>query len=521
MSSNQVRHAIIAAPRTIEVVTRPQQPLQRGQVRIAVKQVGVCGSEVQHWSGETSEQIPSDIGHEFAGEVIEVGPGVDNVGLGSRVAAWVPSGRAFADEAVVEARHCFPLADTVRYGCAAEPLACVVNGVRMANVADGGDVAFVGAGFMALLAAILNRGHARTITVASRREAARAVARQIGATDAVHPDHLIDAVRKATHNRGARAVYEFTGVQAGLDQAISAVAPGGTLIIGGFHQGMASRNPRVSLGDGMRVLDLETLNWKAVGIVNAVAVDVQLRERALARAREVLNGTLIDTQLLAGLGIDRTEVLRALASVIHVVEKAHHTPNAVTVIVGSDARALLATRLIRAGRDPRALIVVTRRGDMVGIAQRLGATHVVDPSRLPGLVEQLVDGKIGAGAGADFVYELTGTQDGLNAAMRSVRMSGKLVLGAPHEHPGGEQTLESGQRVVNLGMLGAMDVKITNAHFRDENVILEGMRIAVDLLNSGTVDPAPLFGPRFPLEATSEAFLAAASGDAGKVVVTP
>ncbi len=516
MSSNLIRHAVLTAPHTIEILTRPQPRLEPGQVRLEVEQVGVCGSEVQHWSGETSEQIPSELGHEFSGFVIETAGDARNLGHGTRVVAWVPSGRAFADQAVVEARHCFAVRHDVPFPFAAEPLSCVWNAVNKAQVPDGAHTVFVGAGFMALLAAKIVSNPASMI-VASRREQARAVAERWGASHAVDPMGLRGLVGQVTRNRGAQAVYEFTGVQAGLDQAASVVGPGGTLVIGGFHQGPAG-NPQITLSPGQRVLDMERLNWMAVDIVNAALFTTEESVRAAEHAEQLVRRAIVDPNALSRLIRDPDQAVEVLAETVTVFERASAGNGAVTVVLGSGLGAMLAVLLARAEHDPRALILASRKPEARALAMRLGATHAVDPSMLTELV---MEGTEGAGAGA--VYEYTGVQEGLDLAMRNVRMSGKLVLATLHDglaSADGRWTLRAGQRVMDLGSLITMGVNIVNGHFRDEGVILSGMQQAVTLLNGGAVDPTPLIGLRFPLEQAAAAFRAAAGG-AGKVVVTP
>ncbi len=137
---------------------------------------------------------------------------------------------------------------------------------------------------------------------------------------------------------------------------------------------------------------------------------------------------------------------------------------------------------------------------------RVGATDVVDPADLMELVSRVTGGR-----GADLACEFTGVQAGLDQAFRTVRESGKLVVGGFHQ---------GGLRTLDLGRLNWMAIDLINAHFRDEELILGGMGRAVELLNRRVIDPGPLVGATFPLEQTADAFAAAASG-VGKVVVTP
>ncbi len=66
---------------------------------------------------------------------------------GDRVAVWAP-GRGFAEYVVVKSKYCFPAGDLPLDLALAEPLACAVNAVELANLSLSDDVVIIGAGFM-------------------------------------------------------------------------------------------------------------------------------------------------------------------------------------------------------------------------------------------------------------------------------------------------------------------------------------------------------------------------------------
>jgi L-iditol 2-dehydrogenase len=288
MSSHYLA-AEMTAPKTVTLVQAERRALQPGQVRLQVLQCGICGSEMNLWHGRVPEELPADIGHEFAGEVVEVAAEVRTPRVGDRVAAWVPTARGFADEAVVEARHCFPVSTGVPYPSAAEPLACVVNTVRAAAPAPGDHTVVIGAGFMALLTVMLTTGwDPGSLIVASRREGGRALAERVGATHVADYESLQAVVNEVTEGRGADVVYEFTGYQAGLNLALPVPRMSGKLVIGGFHQG------------GLRQLDLGDLNWRAIKPINAHFRDEQLIMKGMRDAADLMNRGLLDPTPLIG-----------------------------------------------------------------------------------------------------------------------------------------------------------------------------------------------------------------------------
>jgi threonine dehydrogenase-like Zn-dependent dehydrogenase len=156
----------------------------------------------------------------------------------------------------------------------AEPVACAVNAVEIADVGLGDDVVIVGAGFMGalVLKLVLLKGPRRVFVADTRAEALER-ARAIGATYTidVRAESLVDVVRANTDRVppgtfgdvdaqdevGADVSFEVTGVQGPLREIGDATRMAGTVVIVGYHQG------------GARELPLGSWNWKALRVVNA------------------------------------------------------------------------------------------------------------------------------------------------------------------------------------------------------------------------------------------------------------
>ena len=65
--------------------------VEAGFVRVAIKATGVCHSDLSAMNGTIPQPAPAVLGHVGAGEIVEVGPGVDNVAVGDHViVVWVP-----------------------------------------------------------------------------------------------------------------------------------------------------------------------------------------------------------------------------------------------------------------------------------------------------------------------------------------------------------------------------------------------------------------------------------------------
>ena len=140
--------AVLQAPRNFEIIDEPIPEIASDEVLFRVAACGVCTSELDQWEGKAGGlTYPRFIGHEVSGVVEKVGSKVETFQLGDRVGAWVTS-RGFAEYVAVKAEYCFPAGDMPLDLALAEPLACSVNAVEMANLSLSDDVVIIGAGFM-------------------------------------------------------------------------------------------------------------------------------------------------------------------------------------------------------------------------------------------------------------------------------------------------------------------------------------------------------------------------------------
>jgi L-iditol 2-dehydrogenase len=254
-----MRALVFAGPREMPLEERPHPVPGSGQVTVAVRAAGICGSDVHGFLGTTGRRRPGIVmGHEAAGDVVEVGPGVTSVRVGDRVvmksilACGVCdrclSGRpnlcaerqgmgmhfdgAYADLLVVPEELLVPLPDALSYaqGALVEPLAVAMHAVNITPFSSDGFVVVVGAGpigLLTLLAARL-RG-AGTVIVTDRNPHRLGVARLLGADLAVDVASTdpVAAVMTATGGRGADVVFEAVGIGATVAQSLAVAQAGG------------------------------------------------------------------------------------------------------------------------------------------------------------------------------------------------------------------------------------------------------------------------------------------------------
>lgn len=275
--------SVIEAPRTARLheVERPSPGA--AQVLVAMQGCGVCASSIPVWQGRTwfsYPLAPGEPGHEGWGRIEALGPGVQDLAVGQRVA--VLSQRAHAQFDVADASAVVPLPEALGDGAfPGEPLGCAMNIFERSDIRAGQTVAIVGAGFLgALLTQLAVHAGARVIAV-SRRPFALDVARQAGAH---HLVSMADAgaaertVAALTAGAGCERVIEAVGLQAALDLASQLVAERGRLVIAGYHQ------------DGLRHVNMQQWNWRGIDVINAHERDparyIEGMRSAVARVTE-------------------------------------------------------------------------------------------------------------------------------------------------------------------------------------------------------------------------------------------
>lgn len=244
----------------------PQPTPGPGQVLIKVGRVGICGTDLHMTSGH-GQQYPlgSIPGHEYAGEVIALGPDVSRLKIGDRIAPmpvvgcgkcgpclageprWCIKqdmaglGGAFCQYALSTERDCAVLAPNVSDtdGALIEPLAVGLHGVRMAEMTVGARVLVLGAGAIGLAAAYwAKRLGAGRVVVTAHSDRRAAIAMKMGANAFVAQKGLDEAQAAAAFNQALGGepdiVIEAVGMAGVIAKAMNWVKPRGTIVSLGF-----------------------------------------------------------------------------------------------------------------------------------------------------------------------------------------------------------------------------------------------------------------------------------------------
>lgn len=247
--------------------------LKEGEVRIRVRASGLCHTDFNEIRNgplyvssaphaRTGRSIPLVLGHEFAGDVIETGPGVTRIRTGDRVAvnavdacrqcwfcrrslyalcpsaAYIGFGRdgGYAESAVVPADCCYVLPPKVSYraGSLAEPLSVALHAIHNTGLEIGSRTAVIGAGTVGLctLQCLFATG-AREVHVLETSAAKRRFAADHRATSVWDPASQDPAsgLKQICDGIGVDAVFECAGSASALETAFRILRPGGVVCI--------------------------------------------------------------------------------------------------------------------------------------------------------------------------------------------------------------------------------------------------------------------------------------------------
>lgn len=252
----------------------PKPEIKNDEVLIAVKAASICGSELHAYEGiskrrEEVHGVPLVMGHEFSGEVAEVGKNVKNVAVGDRVAVnpIVTCGKceqcmagqtnicknfrllglhvngAFAEYVPIVAENCYKIPDSMTFEEASltEPCSVGVHAVNITPLKLGDDVVVLGAGtigLMALQAAKL--AGAGRIFATDTLDYRLDMAKKIGADEVINAknEDPVEKIMELTDNGGVDAVLEAVGSETTVQQGLALLKKGKTMTVIGMMKKM-------------------------------------------------------------------------------------------------------------------------------------------------------------------------------------------------------------------------------------------------------------------------------------------
>jgi L-iditol 2-dehydrogenase len=301
----------------VELREVPKPSPGQGEVLVAVKATGICGSDLHIYHGDIQLLLrpPVVMGHELAGVIAELGEGVEGLHVGQRVTCetavhtcgycwacrtgwynacgqkellgYIYDG-GFAPYCAVPARLIHPLPEGVDFvaGALSEPLACCVHAIgELAGVQAGETVLIAGPGAIGLLSLQVARaGGARVLICGTAADQGRlALARELGASETmvVDTDDVVERARELTRGDGADLFIECSGAPAAARLGLEATRRCGRYL-------------QIGLASGPFELDLARVAYKELRVFGSLGQRWSAWHRALA----LLEGGLVQTRPL-------------------------------------------------------------------------------------------------------------------------------------------------------------------------------------------------------------------------------
>ncbi len=268
MSGSVAAAATLFGAQDLRVVEHELGPLAPGMVRIRFGAGGICGSDLHYFrharTGDFVVRSPLILGHEVAGDVVEIHGSAPGLAVGDRVAvnpsrwcghcAYCRQRRpnlceniyfmgsasktphmqgGFASMFDATPMQCVKIPDAVPYAAAAlaEPLAVCLHAVARAGDVGGKSVVLFGAGPIGLLTMLAAKlkgcGHVTMVDIAA---APLAFAERLGAERVVNVNAGDDQLKAVARETPFDVAFEVTGTAAGLASAIANVRRGGVLV---------------------------------------------------------------------------------------------------------------------------------------------------------------------------------------------------------------------------------------------------------------------------------------------------
>src|SRR6267378_4398465 len=256
--------AVLHGPRDIRIESRPLLTPGAGEAVVQVFASGLCGTDYRIWNGDRPVPYPLILGHEFIGEVVAVGPDVQTLQPGQKVAVepnyscgicplcregnrnlclartaiGIDVHGGFAEQARLPARCCWPAPADVSDDqlMLAEPLAVVVRAVGRGEARRGERAAVLGVGALGLLAIQLLKSRGLEVLAIGRTARREGLARELGADEftTTSSGRALEVARSFSGREGVDLLVETAGTGAAVEQAVELVRPGGRLVLTGL-----------------------------------------------------------------------------------------------------------------------------------------------------------------------------------------------------------------------------------------------------------------------------------------------
>lgn len=285
--------------RRLRLAESPVIPPGIGEARLEVAYCGICGTDMHIYHGNMDARVamPLTIGHEASAIVAELGEGVEGLAVGDRVAVRplkfgaphafdkgqahvgkhlkfigidAPGGMQASWTVPAYTLHRLPEKVSLEHGALAEPAAVACHDVRLGRVKDGENVVVIGGGPIGLLIALVARERGARVIVSEINEKRIRKIDALG-LETINPleSDLAASVSEKTSGAMADAVFEVSGVQAGVDAMTGLANVRGRIVVVGIHP-----EPRQ--------IDLFRFFWSELELIGARLYEEEDFEKALS-----------------------------------------------------------------------------------------------------------------------------------------------------------------------------------------------------------------------------------------------
>ncbi len=260
-----MKAAVLEKVGKLTVKDIPGPELEPDELLVKVDTCGICGTDVKLYEGKYTAKVPVVLGHEYAGEVVEVGKEVMNIKMGDKVVSdpnescgacyWCRSARpcfcnslaaygvlrdgGFAEYTKLGEKGAYKIPEKLNYESAsfAEPVSCAIHGVDRIGYKPADNVLIIGGGSMGQvhLQLALNSGVNQVVLVEVEEDRIN-MAKRFGATHVINPKdvNLKEAVLNLTDGLGPDVVVEVVGHTSTISQAIDVAGKTAKVLIFGF-----------------------------------------------------------------------------------------------------------------------------------------------------------------------------------------------------------------------------------------------------------------------------------------------
>lgn len=312
-----MKRAIMTAKKTIELQEFPMPVMGNDEVLVKVEAVGLCTLEQRYYTG-MKEEYPFNGGHEVCGIVEDAGADVKSgVKKGDKVVVaaitrcgecyycqrgmdnmcahggdhqedgklWGPGG--LSEYMVCKGYNVYKVNPDMpsELGTLAEPLACVLRSIEKGHTRPGDTVVIIGGGVMGLLHVKVAKASGLRVIVSEVDEKRKKDAAAAGADLVIDPtkEDLAAAVKKATDGIGTEAAFYTAGGAKAIEQGISCLANGATLVVYG------SVYPKALLS-----IDPNKLHYDEINLTGLVSTT----KESFQESARILSEGLIDVKSL-------------------------------------------------------------------------------------------------------------------------------------------------------------------------------------------------------------------------------